>query len=181
MSTVIYTRHLVEHRYGRPLEDLQRHSAHGGSGDPVLPIVLRRLDGLATTNARARAARRNLDAAWQRCRSGEHALDDLVLRYAAEVVDLERREQSEAEAVWDLLDVRLLLDQPAARRPSAARRSSPAPGDEDLIAVARQVAARLPRLNREALRQGLRARGIHVSNRRLGTVLQRLRAEHDLH
>jgi hypothetical protein len=34
MSTVIYTRHLVEHRYGRPLEDLQRHSAHGGSGDP---------------------------------------------------------------------------------------------------------------------------------------------------
>jgi hypothetical protein len=181
MSTVIYTRHLVEHRYGRPLEDLQRHSAHGGSGDPVLPIVLRRLDGLATTNAHARAARRNLDAAWQRCRSGQHALDDLVLRYAAEVVDLERREQSEAEAVWDLLDVRLLLDQPAARRPSTARRPGPAPGDEDLIAVARQVAARLPRLNREALRQGLRARGIHVSNRRLGTVLQRLRAERDLH
>jgi hypothetical protein len=176
MSTVIYTRHLVEHRYGRPLEDLQRHSAHGGSGDPVLPIVLRRLDGLATTNAHARAARRNLDAAWQRCRSGEHALDDLVLRYAAEVVDLERREQSEAEAVWDLLDVRLLLDQPATRRPSAARRTGRAPGDEDLMAVARQVAARLPRLNREALRQGLRARGIHVSNRRLGTVLQRLRA-----
>ncbi|MET8636600.1 hypothetical protein [Streptomyces sp. NPDC004680] len=175
MSTVIYTRHLVEHRYGRPLEDLQRHSVRGGSGDPVLPIVLRRLDGLATTNAHARAARRNLDAAWQRCRSGGHALDDLVLRYAAEVVDLERREQSEAEAVWDLLDVRLLLDQPAARR------TGPAPGDEDLIAVAREVAALLPRLNREALRQGLRARGIHVSNRRLGTVLQRLRAERDLH
>ncbi|MDX3583408.1 hypothetical protein [Streptomyces europaeiscabiei] len=181
MSTMIYTRRLVEHRYGRPLEDLQRHSAHGGSGDPVLPIVLRRLDGLATTNAHAHAARRNLDAAWQRCRSGGLTLDELVLRYAAEVVDLERREQSEAEAVWDLLDVRLLLDQPAARRPSTARRTGPAPGDEDLIAVARQVAARLPRLNREALRQGLRARGIHVSNRRLGTVLQRLRAERDLH
>ncbi|MET9086111.1 hypothetical protein ABZX77_30270 [Streptomyces sp. NPDC004237] len=180
MSTVIYTRHLVEHRYGRPLEDLQRDGAHGGSGDPVLPIVLRRLGGLAETNAHARAARRNLDAAWQRCRSGEHALDDLVLRYAAEVVDLERQEQSEAEAVWDLLDVRLLLDQPASRRPSA-RRTGPAPGDEDLMAVARQVAARLPRLNREALRQGLRARGIHVSNRRLGTVLQRLRAERAPH
>ncbi|MET8412060.1 winged helix-turn-helix transcriptional regulator [Streptomyces sp. NPDC005195] len=113
MSTAIYTRHLVEHRYGRPLEDLQLDGAHGGSGDPVLPIVLRRLGGLAETNARARAAHRHLDAAWQRCRSGEHALDDLVLRYAAEVVDLERQEQSEAEAVWDLLDVRLLLDQPA--------------------------------------------------------------------
>ncbi|MDX2525214.1 hypothetical protein [Streptomyces europaeiscabiei] len=183
MSTVIYTRHLVEHRYGRPLEDLQSDGAHGGSGDPVLPIVLRRLGGLAETNAHARAARRNLDAAWQRCRSGEHALDDLddrVLRYAAEVVDLERQAQSEAEAVWDLLDVRLLLDQPAARRPTA-RRTGLAPGDEDLMAIARQVAARLPRLNREALRQGLRARGIHVSNRRLGTVLQRLRAERDPH
>lgn len=64
MSTVIDTRRLVEHRYGRPLEDLQRDGAHGGSGDPVLPIVLRRLGNLAETNARARAARRNLDAAW---------------------------------------------------------------------------------------------------------------------
>lgn len=184
MSTAIYTRHLVEHRYGRPLEDLQSDGAHGGSGDPVLPIVLRRLGGLAKTNARARAARRHLDAAWQRCRSGEHALDELVLRYAAEVVDLERQEQSEAEAVWDLLDVRLLLDQPAARRPSARRTEpapAPAPGDEDLMTIARQVAARLPRLNREALRQGLRGRGIHVSNRRLGTALQRLRAERDPH
>lgn len=178
MSIETYTRHLVEHRYGRPLEDLRHDGAHGGSEDPVLPIVLRRLGSLAETNAHARAAHRNLDAAWQRCRSGEHALDGLVLRYAAEVVNLERQEQSEAAAVWDLLDVRLLLDQPAARRPSA-RRTGPAPGDEDLMAVARQVAARLPRLNREALCRGLHARGIHVSNSRLGTVLQRLRAERD--
>jgi hypothetical protein len=49
------------------------------------------------------------------------------------------------------------------------------------MTIARQVAARLPRLNREALRQGLRDRGIRVSNRRLGTVLQRLRAERDPH
>jgi hypothetical protein len=180
VSTLTYTRHMIERRYGRWLEDLRRHGAHGGSGDPVLPIVLRRLDGLATTNDHARAARRNLDAAGQRCRSGEHALDDLVLRYAAEVVDLERQEQSEAEAVWDLLDVRLLLDQPAARRPSAVR-TGPAPGEEDLMAVARQVAARLPRLNRETLRQGLHHRGVHISNRRLGTLLQRLRVERDLH
>ncbi|WP_127360921.1 hypothetical protein [Actinacidiphila soli] len=180
MSTAIYTRHLVEHRYGRPLEELQRSGAHDGSSDPVLPIVLRRLSGLAETNAQVRAARRNLDTAWQRCRSGEHTLDDLVLRYADEVVHLERREQSEAEAVWDLLDVRLLLDQPAARRPSAGR-TGPASGDEDLMTIARQVAACLPRLNRETLRRGLRDRGIHVSNRRLGTVLQRLRAERDPH
>lgn len=180
MSTAIYTRSLVEHRYGRPLEELQRNGAHGAPGDPVLPIVLRRLDSLAETNTQVRSARNNLDTAWRRCHSGEHALDDLVLLYAAEVVDLERQEQSEAEAVWDLLDVRLLLDQPAARRPSA-RRTGPAPGDEDLMATARQVAARLPRLNREALRQSLRDQGIHVSNRRLGTVLQHLRAERDPH
>ncbi|MEU8507190.1 hypothetical protein AB0C40_21145 [Streptomyces brevispora] len=176
MSTAIYTRRLVEHRYGRPLEKLQRGNASCRSDDPVLPILLRRLDGLAQTGADARSARRNLDAAWQRHRSGEHALDDLVLLYATEVVDLERQEQSEAEAVWDLLDVRLLLDRPSAQRPSA-----PAPDDQDLLAIAREVADGLDRLNREALRRGLRDRGIHISNRRLGAVLQRLRAESTSH
>lgn len=173
MSTAIYTRRLVEHRYGRPLEKLQRGSASGRSDDPVLPILLRRLDGLAQTGADARSARRNLDAARQRLRSGEHAL---LLLYATEVVDLERQEQSEAEAVWDLLDVRLLLDRASARRPSA-HRAAPSPDDQDLLAIAREVADGLHRLNREALRRGLRDRGVHVSNRRLGAVLQRLRAE----
>ena len=176
MSNAMYTRRLVEHRYGRPLEELERGNPVGGSADPVLPIVLRRLGGLAQTHAATRAARRNLDAAWQRCRCGDHALDDLVLLHATEVFDLEHQEQAEAEAVWDLLDVRLLLDRPAAQRP-AARRTAPAPGDQDLLAVAREVAANLHRLNREVLRQGLRDRGIHVSNRRLGNVLQILRAE----
>jgi hypothetical protein len=175
MSTAIYTRRLVEHRYGCPLEKLQRGNASCRSDDPVLPILLRRLDGLAQTGADARSARRNLDAAWQRHRSGEHALDDLVLLYAAEIVDLERQEQSEVEAVWDLLDVRLLLDRASTQRPST-HRTIPAP-DEDLLAIAREVAAGLHRLNREALRRGLRDRGVHVSNRRLGEVLQRLRAE----
>jgi hypothetical protein len=179
MSTAIYTRRLVEHRYGRPLEELQRHGAHNRSSDPVLPIVLRRLDGLAETNAQARAARHKLDTAWQRCRCGEDAVDDLILLYTAEAVDLERQAQAEAEAVWDLLDVRLLLDQPAAHPPSA--RHAGTPGDEDLMAIARQVAPGLPRLNRETLRRGLHDRGIHVSNRRLGAVLRRLRAERAPH
>ncbi|QHC21412.1 hypothetical protein [Streptomyces sp. GS7] len=176
MSTAIYTRRLVEHRYGRPLEELRQGNASGRSDDPVLPILLRRLGGLTQTGANARSARRNLDAAWQRCRSGEHALNDLVVRYATEVVDLERQEQTEAEAVWDLLDVRLLLDRPSTQRPSA-HRAVPAPDNQDLLAIAREVAAGLQRLNREALRRGLRDRGIRVSNRRLGAVLQRLRAE----
>ncbi|MEW1660600.1 hypothetical protein [Streptomyces sp. NPDC093707] len=176
MSTAIYTRRLVEHRYGRPLEELRRGNASGRSDDPVLPILLRRLGGLAQTGANARSARRNLDAAWQRCRSGEHPLNDLVMRYAIEVGDLERQEQTEAEAVWDLLDVRLLLDRPSPQRPSAHRAVS-APDDQGLLVIAREVAAGLQRLNREALRRGLRDRGVRVSNRRLGAVLQSLRAE----
>uniref|UniRef100_A0AAU2VLX8 Uncharacterized protein n=1 Tax=Streptomyces sp. NBC_00008 TaxID=2903610 RepID=A0AAU2VLX8_9ACTN len=176
MSTAIYTRRLVEHRYGRPLEKLQRGSASGRSDDPVLPILLRRLDGLSQTSADAQSARRNLEAAWRGHRSGEPALDDLELLYATEVVDLERQERSETEAVWDLLDVRLLLDRASARRPSA-RRAAPSPDDQDLLGIAREVAADLHRLNREALRKGLRDRGVPVSNRRLGTLLQRLRAE----
>ena len=173
MSSATYTRRLIEHRYGRPLEELQRGNT---CDDPVLPIVLRRLDGLAQTDTDARAARRNLDAAWQQCRSGEHALDDLMLLYATEVVDLDRQEQAEAEAVWDLLDVHLLLSRTSPQR-YAAPRAAPIPVDQDLLNVAREVAVGLQRLNREALRRGLRERGIHLSNRRLGAVLQRLRAD----
>jgi hypothetical protein len=173
MSTTDYTRRLVEHRYGRPLEDLRRD----GAGDPVLPILLRRLDSLGRTTDRARAARHRLDMFWQRCRSGEHPLGNRLPAYAAEAARLEHQEQSEAEAVWDLLDVRLLLNQAASQQPSP-RQSDPLSGDEDLLAVAREVAARLPRLNRETLRRGLHHQGIHISNHRLSAVLQHLRSEH---
>lgn len=176
MSTALYTRRLVEHRYGRPLEKLRHGNAASRSDDPVLPILLRRLDALAQTGAGARSARRNLDVAWQRHRSEIHAPGDPVLLYATEVVDLERQELSEAEAVWDLLDVRLLLDRASPRRYSDHRAASSA-DDQDLLDIAREVAAGLHRLNREALRQGLRDRGVPVSNRRLGAVLHRLRAE----
>lgn len=175
MSTVTYTRRLVEHRYGRPLEQLRR-DAGTGSGDPVLPIVLRRLVSLTETGDHIRAARRSLDAAWQRCRSGEHGLDDLVLRYATRVAELERQETSQAEALWDLLDVRLLLEQPTPRH-TCARRTHTTPDTGDLMAAARQAAAHIPRLNRNTLRQALQDRGIHASNRRLGAVLHRLRTE----
>lgn len=180
MSTAIYTRRLVEHRYGRPLEELQRASTAGHCGDPVLPILLRRLGSLAQTGADARSARHHLDAAWQRRRVGNPVLDDLALRYATQVVDLERHEQTETEAVWDLLDVRLLLDRPSTQQ-SSAHRAAPAPDDQDLLAIAREIATGLHRLNREALRRGLHDRGIHISNRRLGAVLQRLRAESTSH
>ncbi|MGW4031688.1 hypothetical protein ACWEFL_20665 [Streptomyces sp. NPDC004838] len=176
MSTAMYTRRLVEHRYGRSLEELRRDAAQVGSGDPVLSITLLRLGELTKTSAEVGAARRSLEAAYRRHRSGEPALGDLMARYAAEVVALERQEQSKAESVWDLLDVRLLLDQPAAR-PDSSRRAGPTHADEELLVIARQVAAGLPRLTRDALRQGLRDHGVSVSNRRLGTALQRLRAE----
>lgn len=175
MSTTIHTRRLVEHRYGRSLEDLHRDAAHSRSCDPVLPIVLRRLAGLAKTSEQTCAARRALNEIWQSCRSGEHGPAALLRHYAGEVAGLERQERSEAEAVWDLLDVRLLLTQPGCARPDAVRQATPVDGE--LPDAARDVAVCLPRLNREALRRGLRKRGLHVSNRRLGLVLQRLRAE----
>ncbi|MYZ35738.1 MULTISPECIES: hypothetical protein [unclassified Streptomyces] len=178
MSTVTYTRRLVEHRYGRPLEELRSSTAHIGSVDPVLPIVLRRFASLTDTSDRIRAARRDLDAAWQHCRSAENSLDDPLLRHATRVADLERQEASQAEALWDLLDVRLLLEQSTPLPAFARRRCTAADDAEDLMATARQVAARLPRLNRDTLRQALRDHGIHASNRRLGTVLHRLRTEH---
>jgi hypothetical protein len=176
MSTTLHTRRLIEHRYGRALEYLQRDVAHSRSADPVLPIVLRRLAGLTEISEQTSAARRALAEVVHKGRSGEQGPGDLLRHYVAEVVDLERPEQSEAEAVWDLLDVRLLLDQPTAGR-TASRRTAPASQDAELLQAAREVAVFLPRLNREVLRRALRERGIHVSNRRLGTVLQQLRAE----
>ena len=177
MTTVTYTRRLVEHRYGRSVDELRRGiSRNAGRGDdPVLPIVLRRLSRLADTGERARATRRKLDVARLRSLAGEQC-DDLVLLYAAEIVQLERQQRTEAEAVWDLLDVRLLLDGP--RTPSTSARQKQTDADiETLMPAARQIAAALPRLTRDTLRSGLRDRGVHASNRRLGTVLRRLRAE----
>lgn len=137
--------------------------------------MLRRLTELAAITDQARDARGHFQDALLRSCSDRRVTQEDLQRCAAEVEELERREQSEAEAIWDLLDVRLLLNQPRAR-PVADPRTAPV--DDELVDAAREVAVCLPRLNRESLRQALRERGIHASNRRLGRVLQRLRAEH---
>ncbi|WP_328912471.1 MULTISPECIES: hypothetical protein [unclassified Streptomyces] len=175
MSTVTHTRRLVEHRYGRPLEDLRRDAARSRSDDPVLPVVLRRLDALTRTGEQTRAARRSLHAAWQDARADGYTRDDRLRPCIAELLDLERQEQSHAEAVWDLLDIRLLLEQPGAG--PSSRRTGPASEDADLMDAAREAADLLPRLTRDALRPALHDYGIHISNRRLGLLLQQLRAE----
>lgn len=171
-TTAVHTRRLVEHRYGRPLEHLHNEVAHHRSADPVLPIVLRRLTDLEQTAEQSRALRATVHNAVADGSRGANCLRPNV----AELMRLEQQEQSQAEALWDLLDVRLLLDQ---QRPGRLppRRPDRAPDDQDLLDAARQAAARLPRLTRDALRLALRDRGIHISNRRLGTVLQQLRAE----
>ncbi|MGW9433380.1 hypothetical protein ACWHA1_36370 [Streptomyces decoyicus] len=68
------------------------------------------------------------------------------------------------------------IEAPFAQRPPG-RRSALAPGDQDLLAIAREVSADLKRRNRAALCRVLRDRGIRVSNRRPGTALQSLCAE----
>jgi hypothetical protein len=176
MSTTLHTRRLVEHRYGRPLEHLRDEVAHHRSADPLLPIVLRRLTVLEQTGEQGRTARRALRTTLQKALADKSPRDDRLRPYIAELLRLEQQEHTQAEALWDLLDVRLLLDQPGADR-APSRRSRPVGADEDLMDAARQAAACLPRLTRDALRLALHDRGIHISNRRLGLVLQQLRAE----
>jgi hypothetical protein len=179
MSTIAFhTRRLIEHRYGRPLEHLQDEVAHHRCADPVLPIVLRRLTVLEQTGEQGRATHRALRTTVQKAVADKSPPDDRLRPYIAELMRLEQQEQSQAEALWDLLDVRLLLDQPAAGRLPLSRRPGRAVEDQDLMDAARQAGACLPRLTRDALRLALRDRGIHISNRRLGAVLQQLRAEH---
>jgi hypothetical protein len=173
MSTLTYTRQLIEHRYRRPLNDLQ-HTAYHGT-DPVLPVVLRRLVDLADTHEQASVARGRLDAAWQHRNDGDHGLDELVVS-TTNVIELEARQHQEAEVIWDLLDIRLLLNQPPTTPVTRAFQG----GDqviEQAMPTARKLAATLDPLNRETLRRGLREHGIHLSNRRLGVILRRLRAE----
>lgn len=177
MSTNAFHAHrLVEHRYGRPLEQLQEQAAQHCSDDPILPIVLRRLTDLEQTGEQGRATHRALRTALRDAVADGSPRDDRLRPYIADLLRVEQKEQTQAEALWDLLDVRLLLDQQAAsRRPS--RRPGRALDDQDLMDAARQAAACLPRLTRDALRLSLRDRGVHISNRRLGAVLQQLRAE----
>lgn len=176
-TTAFHTRRLVEHRYGRPLEHLHDEVVHNRSADPVLPIVLRRLTVLERTAEQGHATHRALRTSVQKAVADGSLQDDRLRPYIAELMRLEQQEQSQVEALWDLLDVRLLLDQPAAGRLPLSQRPGRAVEDHDVMDAARQAAAGLPRLTRDALRQALRDRGIHISNRRLGAVLQQLRAE----
>lgn len=176
-TTAFHTRRLVEHRYGRSLDHLRDEVAHYRCADPVLPIVLRRLTALEQTGEQGRATRRALRTTVQDAVADERPRDDRLRLYIAELMRVEQQEQSQAEALWDLLDLRLLLDQPGANRLPLSRRPGRAVEDEDVMEAARQAATCLPRLTRDALRQALRNRGIHISNRRLGAVLQQLRTE----
>ncbi|WP_435178597.1 hypothetical protein [Actinacidiphila sp. bgisy145] len=176
-TTALHARRLIEHRYGRPLEHLQEQVAHHRSTDPVLPIVLRRLTDLEQTAEQGRATRRALRTTVQKAVADGSPRDDRLRPYIAELMRVEQQEQTQAEALWDLLDVRLLLDQPAAARLPLSRPPSGGVEDQDVMETARQAAACLPRLTRDALRLALRDRGVHISNRRLGTILQQLRAE----
>jgi hypothetical protein len=142
----------------------------------VLPIVLRRLAALEQTGQRTLTARHTLHAALRGV-IGSGVIDDRVPLYLAEVWELEQRELSQAEAVWDLLDVRLLLDDRPGTRPAPG--SAPDFGvPADVLDVAREVAAGMPRLTRDGLRAGLRARGIRISSHRVGLLLRLLRTEH---
>ena len=131
MSTVFHTRRLVEHRYGRPLEDLQRDVAHRRSGDPVLPIVLRRLDR-SGRDQRAGPCRPPHPAT----RPGSSRSGERRPRRPRAAVRRRSRGPGAAGAVRRRGGVgpagRPPPAGPARRAPAAARRTRPAPDDEDL-------------------------------------------------
>jgi len=174
-TTTIPARLLVEHRYGQPLSALRQMRA----SDPVLPVVLHRLDSLEAAEDRARAARARLSAAWQQDRTGIPGAERLIVQTAAEAADADRHRAAQTGALLDLLDVSLLVGQrpaPAAPRPERTHTACGF-GQEPLLDLARRVTAGQTYLTRDSLRCQLHRHGVRASNRRLGEVLHQLRAE----
>jgi hypothetical protein len=174
-TTTISAQRLVEHRYGQSLATLQQSP----NGDPVLSVVLRRLDSLEAAEEQARAARARLSSAWQQARAGAAGAERLTLLSAAEVGDADRHRAAQAQALLDLLDVSLLIGERPGTAPGGTERPSAACGfgQEGLLDLARRVTAGQQYLSRDSLRCQLRRHGVRASNRRLGDVLHQLRAE----
>jgi hypothetical protein len=163
VTAVHYTRRLIEHRLGHPIDALRHDPRH--RDDPVLPLIWRRLDTAETAAAEA-------DAIAEAPASTVGGL----LQQATALAELDQRQQTHTEAIWDLLDVHLRLTP----TPRTTDRPAEQPDDAELLSAARHATAGLPtrtRLTRDTLRRALRAHGIHASNQRLSHVLHHLKAE----
>ncbi|MEW2403486.1 hypothetical protein [Streptomyces sp. NPDC046862] len=175
-TTLDSSRRLIERQYGRPLHQLTYDTIPrpGRDHDPVLSTALNLYGGLRETSARLTEAR-------QRVR---HLLDEghdstvdgttRLLNLAQDIHALTTRHVTEARALGDLLGA----IQAPPPLPCVASTGLYAADDlDELLPLARRIAADSPHLTRAKLGPALRAHGIRVSNQRLGALLNRLRTE----
>ncbi|MDT3395319.1 hypothetical protein RKE29_01415 [Streptomyces sp. B1866] len=167
------TRRLIERRYGQPFQHLARHALPrpGRDHDPVLDAVVHLYQQIHHTQAEAadtrQALRRLLDTGQDSTVEGTARL----LHLAQDLHALTTRHTTQVRVLADLLGDH----QPPPSAPAATGAN-----DDDLtplLPLARRIAANHPHLTRTELGAALRARGIRVSNQRLGALLHHLRAE----
>ncbi|MFF4520521.1 hypothetical protein [Streptomyces bluensis] len=175
-TTLDSSRRLIERQFGRPIQQLTYDTIPrpGRDHDPVLSAALNLYCGLRETSARLAEARQRvrqlLDAGHDSTVDGTTRL----LNLAQDIHALTARRVTEARALGDLLGA----NQPPPPLPCAASTAIYAADDlDELLPLARRIAAGSPHLTRAKLGPALRANGIRVSNQRLGALLNRLRTE----
>ncbi|MFI1953157.1 hypothetical protein ACH437_15115 [Streptomyces xinghaiensis] len=166
------SRRLIERQFGRPIQQLTYDTIPrpARDHDPVLSAVLNLYGGLRETSARLTEARQKV------CELLDEGHDSTVdgtthlLNISQDIHALTTRHVTEARALGDLLGA----NQPPP--PCAASTGICAADDlDELLPLARRIAAGWPHLTRAKLGPALRAHGIRVSNQRLGALLNRLR------
>ncbi|WP_149827126.1 hypothetical protein [Streptomyces tailanensis] len=175
-TTLDSSRRLIERQYGRPLQQLTYDTIPqpGQDHDPVLSAAVNLYGGLRETSARLTEARQRVR---QLLDEGHDSTVDgttRLLNVAQDIHALTTRHVTEARALGDLLGA----NQPPPPLPCAASTGICAADDlDELLPLARRIAASSPHLTRATLGPALRAHGIRVSNQRLGALLNRLRTE----
>lgn len=173
-------RRLIEQQYGRPIRQLRYdtipHPDH--AHDPVLSALLHRYTALHQTENHLDDVRRRLRRLLD---EGQDSTTDgtaLLVRTAQDLHALTVRHGIETHILGDLLSTRPQPAHQAAPAPlDASPDTGPAGGVDDLLPLARRIAADSPRLTRDLLGTALRSHGIRVSNRRVRALVDRLRAE----
>ncbi|MFF8990855.1 hypothetical protein ACF09H_13085 [Streptomyces sp. NPDC014983] len=177
-TTLDSSRRLIERQYGRPIQQLTYDTIPrpGRDHDPVLSAALNLYGGLRETSARLTEARQRVR---QLLNDGHDSTADGtagLLNLAQDIHALTTRHVTEARALGDLLGA----NQPTLPLPLPCTASTgicAADDLDELLPLARRIAAGSPHLTRAKLGPALRAHGIRVSNQRLGALLNRLRTE----
>lgn len=175
-TTLDSSRRLIERQYGRPIQQLTYDTIPrpGRDHDAVLSAALNLYGGLRETSARLTEARQRVRQLLDEGHDGTVDGTARLLNLAQDIHALTTRHVTEARALGDLLGAK----QPPPPLPRPASTGLSAADDlDELLPLARRIAAGSPHLTRAKLGPALRAHGIRVSNQRLGALLNCLRTE----